>query len=310
METSSRCFKHIGVYEMIWTIWSMGCILSYRWGIKGLRQLSFNQRIYEDSPESHQKKQGTPTMGGCIIFSCFLIGALILNQWNMSTMWVVATTTLFCVIGAVDDGLSLKRKSNKGLSARAKFMCQIIVSSIMVGVLYQWIKPIHWAEALLYVFLLTGTSNATNLTDGVDGLLGSTMLVSLIGMVVVLQSQWMFEEMRLTYIMMASIGFFLLFNWQPAKLFMGDVGSLMLGAFLAAMAISSGVWWMLIGFGAIYIIETLSVIIQVVSYKLRKKRVFLMTPLHHHFELLGMNDRSVVALFATLQAGFTFIQLL
>ncbi len=295
---------------MIWTIWSMGCILSYRWGIKGLRQLSFNQRIYEDSPESHQKKQGTPTMGGCIIFSCFLIGALILNQWNMSTMWVVATTTLFCVIGAVDDGLSLKRKSNKGLSARAKFMCQIIVSSIMVGVLYQWIKPIHWAEALLYVFLLTGTSNATNLTDGVDGLLGSTMLVSLIGMVVVLQSQWMFEEMRLTYIMMASIGFFLLFNWQPAKLFMGDVGSLMLGAFLAAMAISSGVWWMLIGFGAIYIIETLSVIIQVVSYKLRKKRVFLMTPLHHHFELLGMNDRSVVALFATLQAGFTFIQLL
>jgi len=119
----------------------------------------------------------------------------------------------------------------------------------------------------------------------------------------------MVEELHLTYVMMAAIGFFLLFNWHPAKLFMGDVGSLMLGGFLAALAIASSAWWVLIGFGAIYIIETLSVMIQVVSYKIRKKRVFLMTPLHHHFELLGMNDISVVLLFALIQAGFTFIQL-
>ena len=209
---------------------------------------------------------------------------------------VVTTTVLFFIIGAIDDGLSLKRKSNKGLSARAKFGAQLVVSCAMVWVLAQWILPTTIWQAILYVFILTGTSNATNLTDGVDGLLGATMLVSLAGLLVVFQSRWLYEEVQLIYIMMASIGFFLLYNWQPAKIFMGDVGSLMLGGFLASMAISVGVWWMLIGFGAIYIIETLSVIVQVISYKLRQKRVFLMTPLHHHFELLGMNDRSVVAL--------------
>ena len=294
---------------MIWTLWSLACILSYRMGIKGLQALAWNQRIYEDSPESHQKKQGTPTMGGLLIIGSFLTGAVILNQWNLTTLWVVATTTLFCLIGGIDDVLALRKSQSKGLSAKVKFMIQIIVSIAMVGIFYQWIKPIHWLEGILYVFLLTGTSNATNLTDGVDGLLGTTMLVSLVGMVVLLQKQWMVEELHLTYVMMASIVFFLLFNWHPAKIFMGDVGSLMLGAFLAALAIASSAWWVLIGFGAIYIIETLSVMIQVVSYKLRKKRVFLMSPLHHHFELLGMNDISVVLLFVLLQAGFTVIQL-
>tara|TARA_Y100000590_G_scaffold107058_1_gene121790 strand:- start:142 stop:1029 length:888 start_codon:yes stop_codon:yes gene_type:complete len=294
---------------MIWTLWGFGSIISYRFGIKLLQKRAWNQRIYEDSPKTHQKKQGTPTMGGVFIFGSFLIGALLLNKWNLTTLWVVATTGLFCLIGGIDDVLALRKGKNKGLSAKAKFILQITVSVAMVGIFYQWIKPIHWLEGALYVFLLTGTSNATNLTDGVDGLLGSTMLVSLTGMLVILQKQWMVEELHLTYVMMAAIGFFLLFNWHPAKLFMGDVGSLMLGGFLAALAIASSAWWVLIGFGAIYIIETLSVMIQVVSYKIRKKRVFLMTPLHHHFELLGMNDISVVLLFALIQAGFTFIQL-
>jgi phospho-N-acetylmuramoyl-pentapeptide-transferase len=253
-------------------------------------------------------KQGTPTMGGVFIYISFLIGAILLGKWTMNTLWIVATTTVFFLIGALDDGLSLKRKSNKGLSARSKFLLQMIGSSVMVGGLYLWVLPISWGEAIVFVFLLTGTSNATNLTDGVDGLLGTTMLVSLTGILAVLHSRWLYEEVHLTYIMMAAIAFFLLFNWQPAKIFMGDVGSLMLGAFLAALAISSGVWWMLIGFGAIYVIETLSVMIQVVSYKFRKKRVFLMTPLHHHFELLGMNDREVVGLFAAIQAMFSFMQ--
>ena len=164
-------------------------------------------------------------------------------------------------------------------------------------------------EACLYVFLLVGTSNATNLTDGLDGLLGTTMLISLTGMMIVFNQQWMFEERMLTIIMMAAISFFLLFNWFPAKVFMGDVGSLMLGGFLAALAIISGKWQVLIGFGAIYIIETLSVIIQVVSFKLRQKRVFLMSPLHHHFELLGLNDIAVVILFSLLQTGFTWLQI-
>lgn len=293
---------------MIWTAWAIGCIFLFRWGIQWFQSRAFTQLIYEDSPDHHQMKQGTPTMGGVFIYIGFIIGAILLGKWTLNTLWIVATTTVFFLIGVLDDGMSLKRKSNKGLSARSKFLIQIIGSSVMVGALYLWVLPISWVEAVVFIFLLTGTSNATNLTDGVDGLLGTTMMVSLTGILAVLHSRWLYEEVHLTYIMMAAIAFFLLFNWQPAKIFMGDAGSLMLGGFLAALAISSGVWWMLIGFGAIYVIETLSVIVQVASYKLRKKRVFLMTPLHHHFELLGMNDREVVVLFAVIQAMFSFIQ--
>tara|TARA_A100001015_G_scaffold309121_1_gene407988 strand:+ start:2932 stop:3831 length:900 start_codon:yes stop_codon:yes gene_type:complete len=298
---------------MIYLAWSFGSICAYYFGLKLIRKMALNQQIYEDSPDSHQKKQGTPTMGGVLIFLSFFIGVCILMfsnlNFNLKTLWVLLTTTLFFLIGALDDGLSLKRKSNKGLSAKVKFSLQIIVSIISVVIFNELCQVISLMEAILYVFILTGTSNATNLTDGVDGLLGTIMLISLTGLTVVLGRQWMYEELQMTYIMMSAIGFFLLFNWYPAKIFMGDVGSLMLGAFLAAMTITTGNWWMLIGFGAVYIIETLSVIIQVVSYKLRKKRVFLMTPLHHHFELLGLNDVAVVLLFSLLQIGFTVIQL-
>ena len=310
MEVPNPILGVFGGIELIWMIWLGGTVFAYRWAIKAFKLQSIGQLIYEDSPESHQKKQGTPTMGGILIFLSFLIGAIILGKWTMNTLWVVATTTMFFLIGAIDDGLALKKQSNKGLSARTKFLAQLIVSVAMVVILCRWILPTSWWLGSLYVFLLTGTSNATNLTDGVDGLLGSTMLVSLAGLLVVFQSRWLYEEVFLVYMMMASISVFLVFNWQPAKLFMGDVGSLMLGGFLSAIAIASGVWWMLIGFGAIYIVETLSVIIQVISYKLTKQRVFLMTPLHHHFELMGMNDRWVAILFATIQAMFSFIQVL
>ncbi len=224
-------------------------------------------------------------------------------------MWVLITTTLFFLIGAIDDGLSLLRKSNKGLSARVKFLLQIIVSIMSVFLFNEFCQLISFTQAMVYVFILIGTSNATNLTDGVDGLLGTIMLISLTGFTIVLGQQWMYEELGMTYVMMAAISFFLIFNWYPAKIFMGDVGSLMLGGFLAALGIASGAWWMLIGFGAIYIIETLSVMIQVVYFRFRQKRVFLMTPLHHHFELLGMSEVSVVLLFSMVQGIFSIIQL-
>ena len=246
-------------------------------------------------------------MGGIVIYLGFIAGALILNQWTLSTIWVVVSATCFGLIGAIDDGMALIHGGNKGLSAMSKFGLQIVCSIGLVLMFNMWVAPIHWAMGILYVFLLTGTSNATNLTDGVDGLLGTTMMISLMGLLVV--QQWMPGHWGLTIIMMGSIACFLIFNWHPAKVFMGDVGSLMLGGYLAAASIASGAWWILIGFGAIYIIETLSVIIQVISYKFRRKRVFLMTPLHHHFELLGMSDQAVVALFAALQGVFVVVQL-
>ena len=294
---------------MIWLIWAGVTLVAYVGFIKWSRYRQLSQQIYDDSPDRHQAKVGTPTMGGLILFLSFIAGVFIAAQWTLPVMWIIATTALFWLIGLVDDTSSLAKKNNKGLSARAKFFCQVAVSLIAVTVLYQWIMPVKLWQAAIYVFLLTGTSNATNLTDGLDGLLSSTMLISLLGVFLLFQSQWMYEEQALVLIMMAAIAIFLLFNWYPAKLFMGDVGSLMLGAFLASTVIVSGNWAMLIGFGAIYAIETLSVIIQVSWFKRTKKRVFLMSPLHHHFELLGFNEINVVILFTTLQGVFTWVQL-
>ena len=295
---------------MMWVIWGVLSCCSY-WGyIKFARYRQLNQPIYDDSPTTHQAKIGTPTMGGLILFLSFLSGLFIAGQWNLLVIWVAITTGLFWLIGLIDDSLALLKKNNKGLTAKSKFLLQLIAASLCVFLLYKWLLPIPIWLAGVYVFLITGASNATNLTDGLDGLLSSTMLVSLVGVFVLFESKWMFEEQTMVFVMMAAICFFLLFNWYPAKLFMGDVGSLMLGAFLASAVIVSGEWQMLIGFGAIYVIETLSVMLQVIWFKLYKTRIFLMSPIHHHFELLGMRDVSVVILFVVIQAVLTWVQLL
>lgn len=295
---------------MIWLIWGLMSCLSY-WGyiqFSKYRQLS--QPIYDDSPTTHQAKVGTPTMGGLILFLTFFSGLFIAGQWNLLVIWVAMTTGLFWLIGLVDDSLALFKKNNKGLTAKSKFLLQVIAAIVCVFLLYNWLLPIPIWLAGVYVFLITGASNATNLTDGLDGLLSSTMLVSLVGVFLLFESKWMAEEQTMVFIMMASICFFLLFNWYPAKLFMGDIGSLMLGAFLASSVIVSGEWQMLIGFGAIYVIETLSVMLQVLWFKLYKTRIFLMSPIHHHFELLGMKEVPVVILFVVIQTILTWVQLL
>lgn len=294
---------------MIWIVWIIGTLIIYWQSIHWLKKKRLSQQIYEDSPDAHQIKIGTPTMGGVIIFLSFFVGVSIAGQWNLPVIWVLMTTFLFWLIGLIDDGLSLIKKNNKGLSAAKKFGLQILFSIISVGILSYVVLPIEWWQIGLYIFILTGTSNATNLTDGLDGLLSSTMLVSLVGVFLLFQSKWMYEEQTMTLIMMVAIGCFLIFNWYPAKLFMGDVGSLMLGAFLASSVIITGEWPMLIGLGAIYVIETLSVMIQVFWYKRFKRRIFLMTPLHHHFELLGSNEVTIVGLFVLIQSGFIWVQL-
>ena len=293
---------------MIWGLWLAVLIASFQLFIWMMNRRKVTQYIYEDSPERHQQKVGTPTLGGILMFLGFLTGMFILNQWTLTTIWVVASTGLFWLIGAVDDVLSLMRAKNKGLSARAKLLLQLAVALLSVIGFY-FIQTISWWHIPLYVFLLTGSANATNLTDGLDGLLSSAMLVSLFGVLVLVQSQWRFEEASMILVMMAVIAVFLIFNWNPARLFMGDVGSLMLGAFLSSCVIVTGHWIMLLGFGAVYVIETLSVIIQVVWFKRYQKRIFLMTPLHHHFELLGLKEIPIVLLFILMQAIFVWVQL-
>ncbi|MEK9728126.1 MAG: phospho-N-acetylmuramoyl-pentapeptide-transferase [Candidatus Margulisiibacteriota bacterium] len=295
---------------MIWGAWIVGTILAYIIAVRLLKKIQFGQLIYEDSPSSHQAKQGTPTMGGIVLFLSFITGLLLADQWNLTVLWIVLTTGLFWGIGFVDDLISILKKDNQGLTAKTKFSAQILVSVLAIALLWAFVMPIPVWQAIIFVFLLTGASNATNLTDGVDGLLSSTMLVSLLGVFLVFQSLWMYEEQTLVLVMMGAIAVFLLFNWYPAKLFMGDVGSLMLGAFLAASVIATGQWPLLLGFGGIYVIETLSVIWQVAWYKRHQKRIFLMSPLHHHFELLGVNEVGVVILFVLIQSLLTWVQLL
>jgi phospho-N-acetylmuramoyl-pentapeptide-transferase len=293
---------------VIWGIWAIASFSGYYWGIKWSQKKAWHQPIYADSPESHQHKKGTPTMGGVVMAMSFLAGVGVLNQWSSPVVWVVAAALGFGCIGAIDDAISIVRGSNRGLLARQKFALQWVLSLALMMIYSYWVTPLHWAMVLFYAFVMTGASNATNLTDGLDGLLSTTMLVSLAGLLWVQMTQP--EWFNLTRLMMACIAIFLIFNWHPARVFMGDSGSLMLGAFLAASVIAMGHWPILIGLGAVYVIETLSVMVQVAVYKCTQRRVFLMTPLHHHFELLGCTDTGVVALFAVIQGIFVVIQLL
>lgn len=295
--------------DVKWGLWILGQILAY-WGfLQFVKKWRVTQHIYEDSPKAHQVKNGTPTMGGVIMLTGLIIGWLLLSESRLETVWVVTVTILFCLIGMIDDACSILNKTNKGLTARAKFLIQCGVAMAMVGVLGWFIHPLEWYLYGVYVFVLVGSVNATNLTDGLDGLLSSVMLASLIGVLITLHRMQLNDEFGLVLIMIGVIGSFLVWNWYPAKIFMGDTGSLMLGAFLASMCIVSGQWVGLIAFGAVYVIETLSVIVQVVAYKKYHRRVFLMTPLHHHFELIGLREPVIVLAFFLLQLIFSSIKL-
>lgn len=292
-----------------WWVWVMAQLVAYASLIGVIRKWRITQYVYEDSPKTHQIKMGTPTMGGAMMLIGFLMGAYLLNNPNLTTIWVIGVTTLFCIIGVIDDALSICNTKNKGLSARVKFFAQCGVAVGMVIIFGAFIRSIAWYEYALYVCILVGTVNATNLTDGVDGLLSMVMLASLAGVLVMVHRMWLYEDMQLVMIMMGVIACFLVWNWHPATIFMGDTGSLMLGGFLASICIASGQWVSLISFGAVYIIETVSVMLQVMVFKRFRQRLFLMTPLHHHFELLGFKEPVIVGGFFILQLAFSGLKL-
>jgi phospho-N-acetylmuramoyl-pentapeptide-transferase len=290
-------------------LWVLGMGIAYRMFIRWAHRRQMNQVIYEDAPQRHHQKSVTPTMGGVVILGSFVVGMIGVNAWTPVTVWVVMTTLLFGGIGLIDDGLSLRRKSNKGMSAKQKLGMQVGVAVVAMIAWHYAIAPLIGWQWLLYGFLLVGASNATNLTDGLDGLLGSVMLITMGGLWWVCQAQGLPVEGRMVVVMMVSLAVFLVFNWHPARLFMGDTGSLLLGGFFAATAVATGQWPIMIGLGAIYIVETLSVMIQVIGFRYTRKRVFLMSPLHHHFELMGLSERVIVLLFAAFHGVCTWIQL-
>lgn len=298
--------------------------------IKRLTLHQIGQTVREDGPKTHLKKSGTPTMGGALIIIAITVSMLLWGDLSNRYVWVVLLATLgFGVIGWIDDYLKVIKKNSKGLSARKKFFWQSVIGMTAACVLYftattptateliiPFVKDVAPKLGLFYIFLayfvIVGTSNAVNLTDGLDGLaLLPTVLVAVaLGVFAYLSGNHFFSEyLAIPYIpgvgevavfcsalVGAGLGF-LWYNTYPAQVFMGDVGSLALGAALGVVAVVVRQELVLFLMGGIFVAETVSVIMQVGYYKLTKRRIFRMAPLHHHFELKGWAEPKVIVRF-------------
>jgi len=267
------------------------------------------QPIYDLSPQSHQQKQWTPSFGGVgMLVSLWIAWAIIgYDVFSFKIMWVMGVFSAFSFLGLVDDSLSVLKKKNQGFTSRQKFLCQWVLAIVSVFVYSVLLSPLSVITIILYAFVMVGASNATNLTDGLDGLLASCAVVTCVGFYLIGNNEIKLFCVLLIIILIS----FLLFNRYPAKIFMGDTGSLGLGALFAGLAIVYENVWVLISLGAVYVLETVSVLIQVAYFKKTKQRVFLMAPLHHHFELLGLREPVIVLLFVILSSigmcGFLFL---
>ncbi|HEU5139820.1 MAG TPA: phospho-N-acetylmuramoyl-pentapeptide-transferase [Bacillales bacterium] len=279
-----------------------------------LRRLKFGQFIREDGPKSHLKKSGTPTMGGLIIIISLLITVVVvsLKYANMSLelYLLLFVTVAFGILGFLDDYIKVTKKRNLGLTSKQKLLGQLIVAAVFyLGMVKanvattvsipgtDLVYDLHSFYFLLVIFMLIGASNGTNLTDGVDGLLPGTAAIAF-GAFSVLA--WNSLDLDVAIFASAVVGAvlgFLVFNAHPAKVIMGDTGSLALGGGIAALAILTKMEIILIIIGGIFVIETLSVIIQVISFKTTGRRVFKMSPLHHHYDLSGWSEWRIVVTF-------------
>ena len=267
------------------------------------KKKKFFQTIYNLSPESHQKKAKTPSMGGIgmlltIGFSFFMFDQSVESKWLLSVVF------LFGFIGLIDDVISLIFGKNQGLTTIQKFGIQVLFSIVVVALFAYNINALNLWEFLLYVFCFTGMSNATNLTDGLDGLLAGSSILTLGGFLCLMVSYQYSSGVSFVVCAMISVVSFFFFNRHPALIFMGDTGSLFLGALFCALSILLGNIWIIIPFCALYILEAVSVIIQVIYFKWSRKRVFLMSPIHHHYELLGLKETVIVPLFWVMQLCF------
>jgi phospho-N-acetylmuramoyl-pentapeptide-transferase len=322
------------------------CLILGPWLIRKLREFQIGQVIREEGPKSHKSKQGTPTMGGLLINISILVPTLLWADLSNAYVWIaVLALTAFGAVGFADDYLKVTRRQNLGLTAKAKFGLQFAISlvlGIILAILHargqystnmnvpflkffspdllidslltsRYTYPIGFLFFFLFVALvLVGSSNAVNLTDGLDGLaIGLTVIAA--GALTILtyaaghaqfaaylEIQRVPQAAELTIfcgsMVGASLGF-LWYNAHPADIFMGDVGSLALGGAMGMVAVLIKQEILLLSIGGVFVIEALSVILQVGSYKLRGKRIFKMAPIHHHFEALGWQESKIIARF-------------
>lgn len=283
--------------------------------IKYLHVLKFGQAIREEGPQSHMHKKGTPTMGGISFIISIVISlviAVFLDSKNMQYYFLFIYTTIsFSIIGYIDDMLIVVKKKNDGLAPRKKLMLQILFSVIfyiLVTYIYKDINYIHipgldynlnisYLYLIFLVFWQTGFSNAVNLTDGLDGLATSVTIITTSTFALLAYKENNFSVLVFCLTIVGALLGFLIFNRNPAKIFMGDTGSLALGGILAAISVILHKEIAFLFIGLVYILETLSVIIQVAYFKKTGKRIFKMSPLHHHFELSGYGEVKTVYIF-------------
>ncbi|HJF16469.1 MAG TPA: phospho-N-acetylmuramoyl-pentapeptide-transferase [Globicatella sulfidifaciens] len=270
------------------------------------------QTTREEGPTWHEVKTGTPTMGGTVFVFAILV-TLLVSAWLMKllegSVWMILLTfLLFGGIGFADDFISIFKKQNEGLTAKQKFILQIIFSIVimLIGVLHQYkiSIPLGFAQItnpiILIIFAsvwINGFSNAVNLTDGLDGLATGLNIIAYGAYFAIAINQGAQAIALACFVVVGALLGFLIYNKKPAKIFMGDVGSLALGAGLAVISILLNNPWSLLIIGFVFVVETASVILQVWSFKTRGKRIFKMSPIHHHFEMSGWSEPKVVYVF-------------
>ena len=281
-----------------------------------LRRLKFGQSIRQEGPESHYAKAGTPTMGGIMMLAALVIAALVFAPQGPALYLALFVTLGHGALGFADDFIKVVKKRSLGLTARQKLLGQAAIAAVMSYIVLQvlgqstaiWLPgTTKYLELGLFycpfLFLvLVGTTNAVNLTDGLDGLAAG---VTAIAAVVYTFVTYLFGEIALAVFCAALAGAaigFLRYNAHPAQVFMGDTGSLALGGALATVAVLTHTELLLVVVGLVYVAEALSVMLQVTSFKLRGKRIFRMSPLHHHFELGGWSETRVVLTFWSVAA--------
>lgn len=310
-----------------YTLWSVLVsffltVIIAKYSIPYLRKFKLGQNIRDDGPQSHLSKAGTPTMGGVFFVVAIILTTFCLGNFSREVFSVLIGMLGFTFIGFLDDFFKLVMKRSLGLTEIQKLIIQFVISIVVIifielvvgtDLTYQLVpfvkNPVHfgWIIYPIVIFVMIGTANATNLTDGLDGLSSSVSIPVFLGLAVISSSRYPSVGV-FSLVFMASLMGFVLFNSYPARVFMGDTGSMALGGAIATICILNGMIFYLPIIGGIYVIEALSVIIQVVSYKTRnKKRVFLMSPIHHHYELKGYKEPQIVTAFAVISGILSII---
>ena len=307
-------FMHVTIWPLVISFLIVVVLMPFI--IRYFREKQLGQVTREEGPTWHEEKSGTPTMGGVAFILSVILTTGITSLFNLTAglnLWLLlGVLVLYGLIGFVDDFIILIKKQNEGLTSRQKFLAQVVIGILFYIVILSngfdnqlnvgFIENLNlgYLYGIFAVFWLVGFSNATNLTDGIDGLMATTGSIAYAAYAYIAYTQEQWGVLAFAVSVLGGLLGFFVFNKKPAKIFMGDVGSLALGAGLAAMSILLNVEWTILFIGIIFVIETASVMLQVTSFKLTGKRIFKMSPIHHHFEMIGWSEWKIVGVFGAI----------